>query len=104
MPRPRTAIPDEVPDVRHGAGVRARRPDRRGAGTPRPPRRTIPGILPRRRSMKTTLLALGLPLLLAGAAVAQDSTQPKPAPTRPPAAATAPPLTIAPPVLTHSVV
>src|SRR5258708_36619917 len=89
MPRPRTAIPDEVPDVRHGAGVRVRRPDRRGAGTPRPPRRTIPGILPRRRAMKATILALGLPLLLAGAAVAQDSTQPKPAPPRPPAAPTA---------------
>ncbi len=54
--------------------------------------------------MKTTLLALGLPLLLAGAAVAQDSTQPKPAPTRPPAAATAASLTIVQAVLTDSVV
>ncbi|HYR31440.1 MAG TPA: DUF2914 domain-containing protein [Gemmatimonadales bacterium] len=54
--------------------------------------------------MKTTILALGLPLLLAGAAVAQDSTQPKPAPTRPPAAATAASLTVVQAVLTDSVV
>ena len=49
--------------------------------------------------MKTTILALGLPLLFAGAAVAQDSTQPKPVP--PPAAAT---LTVVQAVVTDSVV
>lgn len=54
--------------------------------------------------MKTTIIALALPLLAAGAALAQDSTQPKPVP--PPAAAAPAPatLTIVQGVVTDSVV
>jgi hypothetical protein len=49
--------------------------------------------------MRTITLALALPLLVAGSALAQDSTQPKPVP--PPAA---PALTVVQAVLTDSVV
>jgi hypothetical protein len=54
--------------------------------------------------MKTTLLALAVPLLIAGRAWAQDSTQPKPAPAPPAAAGMAASLTVAQAVLTDSVV
>ena len=54
--------------------------------------------------MKTTILALTLPLLVAGVARAQDSTQPKPVPAPAPAAATSATLTIVQAVLTDSVV
>ena len=54
--------------------------------------------------MKTTILALAFPLLVAGAARAQDSTQPKPVPPPAPAAATSASLTIVQAVLTDSVV
>ena len=52
--------------------------------------------------MKTTILALALPLLITGRALAQDSTHPKP--VAPPAASTAATLTIVQAVLTDSVV
>src|SRR5437867_1672541 len=46
MPRPRVAVPDPLPDARHGAGVRDCRRNRHGAGSPRPPRRSISGGTP----------------------------------------------------------
>ena len=54
--------------------------------------------------MKTTLLALAVPLVVAGAAWAQDSTQPKPVAPPAPAASTSAALTIVQAVLTDSVV
>jgi hypothetical protein len=54
--------------------------------------------------MKTTILALALPLLVAGSVWAQDSTQPKPVPPPAAAASTSAALTIVQAVLTDSVV
>ena len=54
--------------------------------------------------MKTTILALALPLLITGRALAQDSTQPKPVAPPAPTASTAATLTIVQAVLTDSVV